>query len=102
MPVQFAVSDNKQEVRVTISGRFDFEMHDQFGPVLESVQKFGNARYIIDRGAVQDIDSSAIGMLLLLRDMAGGNQARVELIRCRPEIKDELSMANLDKMFTIA
>ena len=47
------------------------------------------------------MDSSALGMLLLLREHAGGDNAKIEVVGCKPEIKKILAIANFQKLFDI-
>ena len=47
------------------------------------------------------LDSSALGMLLLLRDHAGGDQAEVEIVNCSPDVKKILTISNFDQLFKI-
>jgi anti-anti-sigma regulatory factor len=47
------------------------------------------------------MDSSALGMLLLLRDYAGGDNAKVVLQNCGPEIKNIFEISNFEKLLTI-
>ena len=102
MPINTQINSNASEVLITVSGIFNFDLHEEFGKALEVAKVKNNLKFTIDLGAVQDIDSSALGMLLLLRDAAGGDRANIQIRRCRPEIVDELRMANFDKLFTIA
>ena len=48
------------------------------------------------------IDSSALGMLLLLREHAGSEQGSVHLKGCRNDVKDILKVSNFDKLFEIS
>lgn len=43
--------------------------------------------------------SSALGMLLLLREHAGDDKADVKIVRCRPEVKKILTIANFHHLF---
>ena len=102
MPINTQINTNANEVLITVSGVFNFDLHEEFGKALDVAKTKNNSKFTIDLGAVQDIDSSALGMLLLLRDAAGGDRANIEIRRCRPEIVEELRMANFHKLFNIA
>lgn len=100
MPVETQVSAN--EVTISVRGRFDFNMHREFRQAYEQAGKGVVAlHYIIDLSGTDYMDSSALGMLLLLRDHAGGEGARISLVKCPPTIRNILEIANFSKMFHI-
>jgi anti-anti-sigma factor len=47
------------------------------------------------------IDSSALGMLLLLREHAGNDKADITISGCKDEIRKILSIANFERLFNI-
>jgi anti-anti-sigma factor len=55
----------------------------------------------IDLGKVEYLDSSALGMLLLLRERAENSRKRVMLSNCRGTVKQVLDIANFGKLFRI-
>lgn len=95
-----AAADGKEAV-VSISGRFDFSAHGEFRQVLDGLGAVRFSKYTVDMGAVDDMDSAALGMLLLLRDAVGGEKANVHLVRCRAEIREMLKRANFQDLFRI-
>ena len=99
MTVSTEVNESGNEVVVRISGRFDFDSHEEFGEVLEIARRRPDARYIIDMADVVDIDSSALGMLLLLRDATGGDSSQARISRCNSDVRQELELANFQKLF---
>jgi HptB-dependent secretion and biofilm anti anti-sigma factor len=101
MSVKATVPGDGKEATISVSGRFDFDLHAEFRKALDTVRKNNSAHVTVDLGAVEDMDSSALGMLLLLRDTLGGDKAHVKIVRCRPEIRDMLVMANFQGMFQI-
>jgi anti-anti-sigma factor len=56
---------------------------------------------VVDFGQTEYIDSTGLGMLLKLREFAGGQQSRVHLIKCSPQVKSILSIANFQSLLTI-
>ena len=101
MTVKFSASADGKEAVVSIAGRFDFGVHEEFRVALDKVRDTKRTKITIDLGAVEDMDSSALGMLLLLRDHMGGDKADIYIVRSRPEIRDMLAMANFSKLFHI-
>lgn len=101
MTVKFSAGSDGKEAVMSIAGRFDFGVHEEFRAVLEKIRDGGFTKVTIDLGAVEDMDSAALGMLLLLRDAVGGDQANIQVVRSRPEIREMLAMANFSKLFRI-
>ncbi len=93
-------SSDGKVVTIDISGRFDFSMHQEFRRVYE--QAPGSAtQYIINLRQTEYMDSSALGMLLLLREHAGGDRAHIEIMHCQPEVKKILTIANFQHLFCL-
>jgi len=99
MPVSSNDVNDGKQVNVIVSGRFDFKDHTQFRDAYKSYD--ANASYVLDMTSADYMDSSALGMLLLLREHAGGDNAKIEVIGCKEEIKKILSIANFQKLFEI-
>ncbi len=47
------------------------------------------------------MDSSALGMLLLLRERAGGDNAQIDIVNCNPGPEKILKAANFNRLFNI-
>lgn len=102
MPLTTKISDDGATVVISISGRFDFGIHREFRNAYEKAEaKTPTPKYLVDLGGTEYMDSSALGMLLLLREHAGGDRAEVSIVNCRPVIKEILDIANFDKLFNI-
>ncbi|ABK46064.1 anti-sigma-factor antagonist [Magnetococcus marinus MC-1] len=89
---------------IAIKGRFNFEMHSQFRTAYQGEIencKVGKIRFVIDLAGTEYIDSSALGMLLLLREEAGSNDANIQIVNARPEIRKILETANFQRLFKI-
>ncbi len=94
--------DNSQanEVVIRVDGRFDFTAHQSFRDAYTKNVRNG-IRYVVDLGRTEYMDSSALGMLLQLREHAGGSKEGVRISHCRPEIAEILRISNFNKLFTI-
>ena len=88
------------EVTISIKGRFDFNTHQEFREAYEEVPGDPTA-YIVDMKDATYMDSSALGMLLLLRDHAGGDDSRVEIVNCNADLKKILTVSNFGQLFII-
>jgi len=93
-------SDQDKTVTIQISGRFDFtSVHREFRQSYKG--RAGGIRYVVDLKETEFMDSSALGMLLLLREHAVDAGTNVRIINCGPEIKQILAIANFSKLFEI-
>ena len=94
-----SVEPRGPELRICIDGRFDFSAHEEFRAAYDG-RLF--QRYEVDFRRTSYLDSSALGMLLLLRDHAGGESAQIRCVNCNPDVRRILSIANFDQLFSIA
>lgn len=94
-----ASTSGKQHTIKIIEGRFDFSVQSDFRKAYEKAVT--NSQFVIDFSNVEYMDSSALGMLLLLHDYAGTEKADVSLNNCRSEIKNILEISNFHKLFKI-
>lgn len=99
MSVTFELSPDREQLTIFISGRFDFASYQDFRNAYEGLGS--EQRYIVDLKGTNYLDSSALGMLLLLRDHAGGERARVRLINCSADVVTILTISNFSKLFQI-
>ncbi len=89
-----------QSVTVTIAGRFDFKVHKEFREAYKHTPR--TTEFVVDMARTEYMDSSALGMLLLLREHLGGDSAKIRIVHCKPDIKKVLSIANFHKLFMLA
>lgn len=97
-PVTGELSEDKQTLTITITGRFDFSAHQRFRDAYEK-RNDTPKKFVVDLKSTTYLDSSALGMLLLLRDHAGGEKAIVRLINISSDVKKILAISNFDKLF---
>lgn len=100
MSVSASTSGNGQELTIRVSGRFDFSAHQSFRDAYESQQP-GVQKYVIDLTETSYLDSSALGMLLLLRDHAGGDNSQVTIVNCNQDVRKILTISNFEQLFKI-
>ena len=90
------------KARLALKGRFDFTCHRGFKQAYEDAfAGAGVAEVVVDMGEVDYLDSSALGMLLLLRDKGKAMGKPVSLANCGGTVRDVLRVANFDKLFTL-
>ena len=95
-------SVNGNIVNISVSGRFDFTCHKDFREAYRNTPSGSSNEFVVDMAATEYIDSSALGMLLLLREHAGSEQSSVSIKGCCNGVKDILVMSNFDKLFKIS
>ncbi|MEI7968516.1 MAG: STAS domain-containing protein [Betaproteobacteria bacterium] len=85
---------------IRLNGRFDFNAHRHFREAYESQLGSGDVKQVeIDFGQVDYVDSSALGMLLMLKEKAQASSKAVVLLNCKGTVKQVLDIANFGKLF---
>lgn len=100
MTISANLDQSAEKLTIAVEGRFDFSAHKEFRESYENVDDIPKC-YRIDMKEANYIDSSALGMLLLLRDYAGGDDAKVEIVNCAADVKKILTISNFDQLFII-
>ncbi|RBO83227.1 MULTISPECIES: STAS domain-containing protein [Marinomonas] len=98
--VESSFDDKTECLTILVDGRFDYSCHKLFKEAFVSAKKAASV-YEIDLSRVTYLDSSALGMLLLLRDHAGGEKADVRLKKPNGAVLDILKIANFHRLFDI-
>jgi anti-anti-sigma factor len=93
--------DREQDcLTLHLGERFDFSVHRAFHDAC--LGETSTARsYVIDLGEVSGMDSSALGMLMLLREHAGGDRAEIRIVNASADLRNTLRIAGFDKLFTV-
>lgn len=100
MSVSSKVSDDGNVVFIHVDGRFDFAMHQDFMHAYKEFPR-GEKSFVVDLNKAEYLDSSALGMLLQLRDH-GAQGGDVELRGSNDGVREILRIANFDKLFRVA
>lgn len=87
-------------VQISIEGLFDFSLHKQFLASYKD-EPADLHSYVIDLKHTSYVDSSALGMLLLLREYAGGEVADIKLLNTNEDVRKVLKIAHFDKIINI-
>jgi len=98
MAIHSSITDNT--LTIEISERFDFSDYQEFRDCYENLSE-PPASFVVDFLDATYLDSSALGMLLLLRDYGGGDDAAIELINCNPDVRKILTISNFGQLFEI-
>ena len=100
MSVTSELSNDGQELTISIKGRFDFAAHQDFRNAYEGAAG-APRRFVVDLKGTSYLDSSALGMLLLLRGHAGGENSDIRLVNCNTDVETILTISNFSKLFKI-
>ena len=100
MGISTTVSDSGNKVTIAVSGKFDFQLYDEFRSAYTETAG-SRVSYEVDLSDTDYLDSSALGMLLLLREHAGGESSRIDITQVSEDVKKTLDVANFGKLFNI-
>lgn len=100
MPISSTMSAAKSELIINVAGRFDFSAHQDFRSAYEDLDGLPK-HFSVDMTETTYLDSSALGMLLLLRDYAGGDHSSIKIINCNDDVRKILVISNFGRLFTI-
>jgi len=92
-------SDNRS-VTISISDRFDFSLHQDFRDSYRDMKE-GGTRFALDLRNACYMDSSALGMILLLKDHAESIGGELVIQKPNEVIRKILDIAKFDRFVTI-
>lgn len=99
MSISSVMSEDTQSVTIRVAGRFDFSTHQDFVQAYKGYPK-GEISFVVDLQGAEYMDSSAMGMLLQLREYNKRGE-NVVLVNGNDAVRDVLRIANFGKLFTI-
>lgn len=86
-----------------IAGRLDFTGREEFSAVIEHFLQRVSAREVhVNCAGLDYLDSSGLGMLLILRDRAQQLGCSVALLNCSAAIRDILNTVQFGRLFRLA
>lgn len=101
MAISSELVDAGEGLKIAIEGRFDASSLDAFRRSFEECESENVKKYIVDLADTVHLDSSALGMLLVLRDHAGGDQAQIQIVNSSPEVKKIFAISSFEQLFDI-
>lgn len=88
--------------RIIMSGRFDFQIHREFKDAYTKCLDNTEVQQIeIEMSKLDYLDSSALGMLMLLNERAKSAYKAVTLLNPSAVVGQVLDVANFNRLFTI-
>lgn len=90
------------QATLSLNGRFDFNVHRDFKEAYMSALNDAEVQSIsINLAKVEYLDSSALGMLLMLRERVQTANKQISLTNPNETVMKILDIANFKKLFTI-
>jgi HptB-dependent secretion and biofilm anti anti-sigma factor len=100
MGISVTVSGNTAVINMT--GRFDFNVQRDFKSAYDPYLSNAAVGAIeVNLAGVDYLDSSALGMLLMLRERASSSSKSLKLCRPGAGVSQILEIANFSKLFNI-
>jgi HptB-dependent secretion and biofilm anti anti-sigma factor len=99
MSLSVTTLENENAIKIVMPECFNFSIHREFRQVYENNPR--TMRYVIDLAKTLYLDSSALGMLLQLREATGELDNAIRIINARDNVNEVLQIVNFDKMMQI-
>ncbi len=100
MSVSCNISQEDRQVIISVSERFDFSLHQQFrdayGQCLDK-----NLNYVLDLSQTDYMDSSALGMILLLKDHVDLYAGKLVIRKPSETVNKILEIAQFHRLMSI-
>jgi anti-anti-sigma factor len=100
MSIKKKISDNKRKIEISISGRFDFSLHQHFRDAYINC-KDKNVDFTLNLSEASYMDSSALGMILLLKDHAESYSGKVIISKPSEPVNKILEIAQFHRLLSI-
>lgn len=101
MSISQKISADGRKVTIIIKGHFDYRVSNEFRDAYRNIPGHERITYHVYLRDVDYMDSSALGMLLLLREHAKCRGGEVIIERPSELIDNILKVANFEQLFTI-
>ncbi|ADL55057.1 STAS domain-containing protein [Gallionella capsiferriformans] len=102
MAMQINTSTAGDKAIIRLAGRFDFNDHRTFKMNYEPLLLLATVKTLeIDMEGIEYLDSSALGMMMLLRERSQAVGKTVVLSKPSSTVAQVLDIANFSKLFTI-
>lgn len=100
MTVKSTAGEDGKSLEIKVSGSFQFALHRQFRDAYAGVTQSGCV-FNVNLCETEYMDSSALGMLLLLKEHAAKCNGSVQITKVSPAIRRILEIASFDKLFSV-
>lgn len=94
------ITKTPPQTQIRLKGHFDYSARHDFDSAVKTALAEKAGQIQVNLMEVDYMDSSALGMLLVLRDKAMQAGKTVSLGECQGFVKKILDVANFQKLFT--
>jgi HptB-dependent secretion and biofilm anti anti-sigma factor len=99
MRLQKNKSSDGTEVTISLPEKFDFQLHKEFRAAYEE----SNVKsLVLDMNKTQYMDSSALGMLLQLKEYTDKHNSEIKIKNASKNVMQIMQIAHFDKLFKVA
>lgn len=99
--MEYTLHEQGNDYQLDLSGTFTFSDNAKFRQIATTLRESNADTVTLKLGALEFIDSAALGMLLLLHDEAQKKGFKVVLSGANGQIKKMLQLSNFHEIFTI-
>lgn len=100
MPITSTPASEGNGLKIVVTERFDFSLHQEFRESYRHAQEPG-MKFWLDLKAADYMDSSALGMILLLKDHADTLGGELVIWQPNEEIRRILDIAKFERFVSI-
>jgi len=100
MTISCKISGDGKKLVMLIDERFDFSLHQKFRDAYSRVTT-QDLIYVVDLGQTEYMDSSALGMILLLKDHVQLYAGQLIISRPSDTVRKILEIAQFQRLMTI-
>lgn len=100
MPISQLISAEENQVTIAIKNNFDFSLHQHFRDSYTGCDK-SKTTFVLDLSNTEYMDSSALGMILLLKDHAESLEGEVIINNPSDAVFNILEIAQFHRLMTI-
>ncbi|WP_440877310.1 STAS domain-containing protein [Thalassotalea sp. PLHSN55] len=100
MTVKTTISADKKNVSIAIENHFDFSLHQKFRDAYID-HELPNTHFSLDLHKATYMDSSALGMILLLKDHAEKEGGSITITKPNEDVNKILEMAQFHRLMKI-
>lgn len=101
MSIETRFSDNNTVLTIHIFGDFHFSSLHDFRDAYSSNEAVAATSVIVDMSKSLTVDSSALGMLLNMKEHLNKADHDIKIINCNKVIKNIFEITNFSRKFTV-
>lgn len=94
------INSKDKELTVRISGTFVFDIYKEFTRVYKD-NKGKYDKFILDMRETKYMDTSALAMLLQMREYLEADKKDIHIINCNNNVGNLFKISNFDELFTL-